>query len=187
MLRPLLDWKVKRLDPAVDCKVYAVWMGMLIGEVARRAGMKPQTVRYYEAMGLLSPIVRSTSGYRSYDSKTLQELGFIRRAQSLGFSLGDVKQILQVARAGRAPCTRVLAIAESHVAELGERIAQLSTLRKQLKRAVQKWRDGGVPADCASTLCGMIVGSAEMMSSQSVSIRSSSPIRRAIPSREELS
>jgi hypothetical protein len=51
MLRCLVDWKVKRVDSAVDCKVYAVWMGMLIGEVARRAGMKPQTVRYYEAIG----------------------------------------------------------------------------------------------------------------------------------------
>ena len=136
-------------------------MGMLIGEIARRAGVKPQTIRYYEALGLLSPVVRSASGYRSYDGRTLEELGFIRKAQSLGFSLDDVKQILEVARAGRAPCARVLAIAEGHLADLDERITQLLELRDDLRRAVKQWRDGGIPARCASTVCGLIADAAE--------------------------
>lgn len=129
---------------------------MLIGELARRACVKPQTVRYYETLGLLSRVERSVSGYRRYGPHALEELQFIRKAQSLGFSLDDVKQILEVARAGRAPCSRVLAIAEGHVVDLGKRIEQLTALRDELARAVKGWKSGGVPSRCASTLCGLI-------------------------------
>jgi DNA-binding transcriptional MerR regulator len=142
-------------------------MAMLIGELARRAGVKAQTVRYYETLGLLSPVQRSASGYRSYSAQALEELQFIRKAQSLGFSLNDVRQILDVARAGRAPCSRVLAIAEKHLVDLEERIAQLSELREDLTRAVNRWRDGRVPERCASTLCGLISEAAEPLSPKS--------------------
>lgn len=138
---------------------------MLIGELARQAGVKPQTIRYYESLGLLSRVERTPSGYRSYRAQTLEELRFIHNAQSLGFSLDDVKQILDVARAGRAPCSRVLAIAERHLADLEQRIAQLSELRDDLSRAVKRWMHGGVPARCASTLCGLITDAAEPVSS----------------------
>ena len=129
---------------------------MLIGELARRAELKAQTIRYYEGLGLLSQPVRSDGGYRRYSEDALAELQFIRKAQSLGFSLDEVKQILDVARAGQAPCSRVLAIAEGHLLDLEKRIQQLTQLRRQLSQAVQSWRDGGIPARCASTLCGLI-------------------------------
>jgi hypothetical protein len=79
----------------------------------------------------------------------------------------DVRQILDVARAGRAPCSRVLAIAEKHLVDLEGRIAQLSELREDLTRAVNRWRDGGVPERCASTLCGLISEAAEPLSPKS--------------------
>jgi DNA-binding transcriptional MerR regulator len=147
---------------------------MLIGELARRAGVKAQTVRYYETLGLLSPVPRSASGYPSYGDQTLEELRFIRNAQSLGFSLDDVRQILDVARAGRPPCSQVLVIAERHVADLHQRIAQLSELRAELTRAVKRWKDGGVPSRCASTLCGSITEAAEPLSRQLPLARGSS-------------
>jgi DNA-binding transcriptional MerR regulator len=131
-------------------------MAMLIGELARQAGVKPQTVRYYESLGLLSPAIRSASGYRRYGPAALEELRFIRKAQSLGFSLDDVRQILQMARAGRPPCSEVLSIAEGHLSELDRRIEQLTHLRDDLGRAVAGWSSGGIPAQCASTLCGLI-------------------------------
>jgi DNA-binding transcriptional MerR regulator len=149
-------------------------MAMLIGELARRAGVKAQTIRYYETLGLLSPVQRSASGYRSYSAQAVEELQFIRKAQSLGFSLDDVRQILDVARAGRLPCSRVLAIAERHLVDLDQRIAQLSELRDDLTRAVNRWKDGGVSERCASTLCGLISEAAEPLSPQSVPMASSS-------------
>lgn len=149
-------------------------MAMLIGELARRAGVKAQTVRYYETLGLLSRVQRSASGYRWYGAQALEELRFIRKAQSLGFSLDDVRQILDVARAGRPPCSRVLAIAEKHLVDLDQRITQLSELRDDLTRAVNRWKDGGVPERCASTLCGLISEAAEPLASQSAAMASSS-------------
>lgn len=136
-------------------------MAIQIGELARRAGVKPQTVRYYESLGLLSRVDRSASGYRRYGPRTLEELQFIRKAQDLGFSLDDVKQILDLARAGRTPCSRVLAIAEGHVADLEQRIEQLTRLRDELARSVKSWKNGGVPSRCGSTLCGLISETAE--------------------------
>jgi DNA-binding transcriptional MerR regulator len=139
---------------------------MLIGELARQAAVKPQTVRYYESLGLLSRVERRASGYRSYDARALEELRFIRKAQSLGFSLDDVRQILDVARAGRAPCARVLTIAEQHLADLQQRITQLCELRDDLARAVKQWRDGGIPQRCAATLCGLINDAADIVPRQ---------------------
>lgn len=101
---------------------------MLIGELARRADVKPQTVRYYESLGLLSRAERTPSGYRRYGPRALEELAFVHKAQSLGFSLEEIKQILDLGRRGRAPCSSVLAIAEGHLASLDRRIKQLSAL-----------------------------------------------------------
>jgi DNA-binding transcriptional MerR regulator len=150
-------------------------MAMLIGELARRAGVKAQTIRYYEGLGLLSRANRSASGYRRYGLEALDELRFIRNAQSLGFSLDDVRQILDVARAGRAPCSRVLLIAEAHVVGLGRRIEQLTRLRDDLRRAVVKWKDGGRPSHCASTLCGLISEAADDSNVRSVLTANPSP------------
>ena len=96
-----------------------------------------------------------------YRAGALEELRFIRKAQSFGFSLDDVGQILQAARAGRPPCSEVLSIAEGHIAELDRRIEQLTQLRSDLRRAVARWRSGGIPAQCASTLCALITEAKE--------------------------
>jgi MerR family copper efflux transcriptional regulator len=146
------------VDLAADCKVYAVGVAMLIGELARRAGVTPQTIRYYESLGVVSHADRSPSGYRRYTPQALEELEFVRKAQSLGFSLEEIKQIVDLGQAGRAPCSSVLAIAERHLETIDQRIAELRELRKELTQAVEKWKDGGVPKECASTLCGLITG-----------------------------
>lgn len=129
---------------------------MLIGELARRAGVRPQTIRYYESLGLLARAERTSSGYRRYGTRALEELTFVHKAQGLGFSLEEIKQILDLGRSGRAPCASVLAIAEGHLAHLDRRIKELRQLQKELTQAVRQWKNGGVPTECASTLCGLI-------------------------------
>jgi DNA-binding transcriptional MerR regulator len=133
----------------------ATW---LIGDLAKRAGVTPQTIRYYERLGLLPRPLRSASGYRRYDERAWRDLAFIKRAQALGFSLEEIKEVLQMARAGRAPCQRVLDLAERHVAELDRRLAELAALRDRLTAALARWKRGGVPAECATSLCGLIAG-----------------------------
>ena len=75
-----------------------------IGEVARRAGVGVETLRFYERAGLLDRPARTEGGYRLYDAETLKTLEFIKRAQSLGFTLAEIKRIIAESRAGQRPC-----------------------------------------------------------------------------------
>lgn len=129
---------------------------MPIGELAKLTGVKPQTIRYYEQVGVLRPPLRASSGYRRYGGGTLDELTFVKRAQALGFSLEEIREILDLGRAGTAPCDRVLSLAREHVGELDARIDALGRLKDEIVNAIEQWEDGGIPANCVSTLCGLM-------------------------------
>jgi DNA-binding transcriptional MerR regulator len=128
--------------------------GLLIGEVARRTGVSAPTIRYYESIGLLSPPHRSEAGYRRYTSATLEELAFVRKAQTLGFSLDEIGEVLRLTRSGEAPCSRVLSIAHQHLAAVTERIARLERFRDQLASELAKW-DGVTEPTCEG-LCRIV-------------------------------
>lgn len=132
--------------------------GLLIGDVAQRAGVSPPTIRYYEEIGLLPSPARSSAGYRRYSDATVDELRFIRKAQMLGFSLGEIGEILKLSRSGKVPCSRVLTLAHQHLAAVDERIHQLRQFRDQLAAEVAKW-DGKNAPTCEG-LC-QIIASAE--------------------------
>lgn len=105
---------------------------MRIGEVAERSGVSTPTIRYYEEVGLLPKPERTTSGYRHYDDSAVARLSFIRAAQSIGFSLGEVREILALREQGEMPCRHVVTLIEHHAAELAERIATLERMRREL-------------------------------------------------------
>lgn len=128
--------------------------GLLIGDVAERAGVAPATIRYYESIGLLKPPARSASGYRRYSEAILEELHFIKKAQALGFSLDQIGEILKLSRSGRTPCSRVLSLAHQHLAAVAERISQLQRFRDHLATELAKW-DGRTAPTC-SGLCQII-------------------------------
>lgn len=128
--------------------------GLLIGEVAQRAGVAAPTVRYYESIGLLKPPARSSSGYRRYSAELVDELRFIRKAQALGFSLDEIGEILKLTRSGRTPCSRVLSLAHQHLAAIDERIRQLQKFRGQRAGQLAKW-DGRTQPTCGG-LCQII-------------------------------
>lgn len=129
---------------------------MRIGDVAKRAGVTPKTIRFYEQSGLLRRAARTSAGYRDYSSSAIDEVLLIRKAQALGFSLEDVREILELARSGTAPCSRVRDVARRHIVDIESRIKLLQRLRTQLNGAVARWRDGGEPEDCAQSFCGLI-------------------------------
>jgi DNA-binding transcriptional MerR regulator len=135
---------------------------MLIGQLADRAGVTPQTIRYYESLGLLQAAERTAGGYRRYATRAIEELLFVRRAQALGFSLDHIKHILALARSGKAPCSRVLEIAESQLAEVEERLVQLNQLRETLSEAIRRWKKGSPSVKCATTLCGLVSDAAKV-------------------------
>ena len=118
-----------------------------IGQVAREAGCKVQTVRYYEQIGLLPPPRRSPGNQRLYMGSDVDRLAFIRHARSLGFSLGSIRDLLSLADQPDQPCEAVDAIARAQRLAVEERIGRLQALKGELDRMIQQC-SGGRIADC---------------------------------------
>jgi MerR family copper efflux transcriptional regulator len=112
---------------------------LLIGQLANLAGVKRDTVRFYERSGLLPKPQRMTSGYRVYDEAALSQVRFIRKAQSLGFSLAEIRRILSLRGQGRATCRCVLAMAEVTLSETESRLKQLREFRDALAMNLKRW------------------------------------------------
>lgn len=125
-----------------------------IGEVSAEAELPVKTIRYYEQIGLLVPTVeRSPSGYRLFDKSVLNRLAFIKRAQSLGLSLKEIKEILQVHDRGELPCGEVKQHLEAKVRAIDEQIKALEMLRSQLQGILQGWQEQPSPERIAHTIC----------------------------------
>ena len=107
---------------------------MRIGELAERAGISAKAIRYYEQIGILTPPARTPSGYRSYDPSALGRLGFVRAAQAVGLTLGEIRQIIAFRDNGQATCTHVTDLLQRHAADLDARIRELQQLRGELRQ-----------------------------------------------------
>ncbi len=129
---------------------------MTIGELARQIGVNVQTIRFYERRQLLPEPPRTQSGYREYGPNELNQLNFVRHAKSLGFSLDEIRQILRTRSQGECPCTDVLAVAEQHLAQISQQIAQLEQFKQQLARAVREWKKAGPQTLPSDAICVLI-------------------------------
>lgn len=105
-----------------------------IGELAKRAGVAIDTVRYYERGELLPPASRLASGYRRYGETELKRLQFIRRAKALGFSLDDIRTLLALSE--QADVAQVKHTASVKLAEVDQRIAELQRVRDGLQALI---------------------------------------------------
>lgn len=112
---------------------------MRIGQLARTAGVSTDTVRYYEKLGLLPAPQRTESGYREYPSAAGHRIRVIRNAVQLGFPLAEVAKFLTVRDSGGAPCRQVRDYARQMVGEIDQRIAQLSSERRDLAAMIRGW------------------------------------------------
>ncbi len=117
---------------------------LTIGRLAREAGVNLETVRYYERRGLLPKPPRSASGYRLFPSVAAQRLRFIRRAQELGFSLKEIRQLLSL-RVSRTTTSRdIRARAEAKIVDIEAKIKSLESMKKTLRK-VTRVCDGCAP------------------------------------------
>jgi MerR family copper efflux transcriptional regulator len=120
---------------------------MRIGELAAVSGVTAKTIRYYEDIGVLDPPARTPSGYRQYTSEATNRLAFIRSAQAVGLSLGEIRGIVALRDRGTTPCGHVLDLITARAADLDRRISELQRLRAELGRLEARAQHLD-PADC---------------------------------------
>lgn len=140
-----------------------------IGEVSRESGIGIEALRFYERSGLLGKPVRSASGYRLYERDVLERLSFIKKAQTLGFTLDEIGRIIKDARSGASPCLEVREIVGRRLVALDERMREMRRYRKELAETLEEWdKVGRAPGN----ICGLI---------ESAEIENSPPAPRVAP------
>ena len=118
-----------------------------IGQLSKRTGVKIPTIRYYEQMGLIDAPERSEGNQRRYTADGLSRLSFIRHSRDLGFSIEDIRGLLELSQHPEKPCHDAHGIAVQHLKNVQDRIAKLRRLERELKR-VSKC-DADNVAECA--------------------------------------
>ena len=121
---------------------------LTIGQVARRAGIGVETVRFYEREGLIEEPSRRQSGYRQFSADVIPRLRIIRRARELGFSLKQIKELLDLRTDPSIACTEVRQRAETKVAEIEQRIEDLARMKRALQALAAECRENRTPSRC---------------------------------------
>jgi DNA-binding transcriptional MerR regulator len=125
--------------------------------VAQRAAVGTKAIRFYEANGVIPRPPRGENGYRLYAPEMVDALRFIKQAQGLGLTLGEIKDIVAIRQGGRAPCAHVHQLLESKAAELDRKLKDLLMLRRRLRQSLAAW---GRTAGRQATVCPHIETSA---------------------------
>lgn len=121
---------------------------MQIGELARATSCRVVTIRYYERAGMLPQPARAANGYRVYGDEHLRRLRFVRRARELGFSLDEVRALLQLVDGGDYTCNDVRKLSIRHLEDVRARLRDLQRLERALADLVQECAGGATP-DCS--------------------------------------
>ncbi|MGH9223828.1 MAG: MerR family DNA-binding protein [Acidimicrobiales bacterium] len=120
---------------------------MRTGELAERAGITPEAVRFYQRVGVLSAPARTASGYRGYDEVAVDRLSFVRAAQAVGLTLGQIRELIAFRDQDEPPCALVLELIQRRSTELGGRIAELKRIKAELDHLAERVRSLR-PEDC---------------------------------------
>lgn len=125
-----------------------------IGLVAKESGVPIKTIRYYEELGLIESSGRTEGGYRLFTSDILARLNFIKRAQSLGMSLSEIKEFLDVHDQGELPCEHIKVKLQDKLAAIDAQIQQLLILKQDLEGLLSGWDK--VPENSEQAICPII-------------------------------
>ena len=129
---------------------------MKVKEIATGAGVKPDTVRFYTRERLLKPTRNPDNNYQQYDAEDLRRLRFARKARQLGFSLPEIRQILQQADDHRSPCPLVRDLFQQRLAEVEAEITELQQLRNRMTAALAAWQEMPDGTPDGHTICRLI-------------------------------
>ncbi|MCK0716347.1 MerR family DNA-binding protein [Chromohalobacter sarecensis] len=129
---------------------------MKVSDLARATDVTGETVRHYTREGLLHPQRDPDNGYQLYDADDLNRLRFIQRARTLGFSLREVREILEHADHGDSPCPMVRDLLAERLPEIQARIRELQALATRMEHALSSWRDMPDGTPDGHSLCRLI-------------------------------
>ncbi|WP_448658232.1 MerR family transcriptional regulator [Sphingomonas sp. CJ99] len=115
-----------------------------IGRLAQATGVKVETIRYYERAGLIAPPARTSGNYRAYGAADLARLRFVRRTRDLGFTLEEVRAMLDLAVQRDRSCATIDTIAAEHLKEVDRKIADLQGLRRELSTIIASCAGGSI-------------------------------------------
>jgi len=121
---------------------------LTIGQLAKRVNVNIETIRYYERRGLLPAPPRNESGHRQYSDEAVQRTDFIKRAQSLGFSLNEISELLTLRVEPGKTCSDVKARVEAKMADVENRIVELIRMREALERLSKRCTGSGPVSRC---------------------------------------
>lgn len=119
-----------------------------IGDIARRAEVGVETIRYYERQGLLAEPERRPSGYRQYDESVISRLQFIRRTKELGFTLMEIKELLGFWFGSETRCLHVRQRAEQKVVDIRDKIQSLQKMQSSLEQIISQCEHHNSVEDC---------------------------------------
>lgn len=119
--------------------------GLQRGELARRTGCNLETIRYYEKIGLLTEPPRSANSYRVYDETHVSRLRFILRGRELGFTIEDIRGLMDLVDSGNQTCAEVKARTEHHLTDVRAKIADLKRIESILARTAAQCSGEAVP------------------------------------------
>ena len=123
-------------------------MGLRIGEVAERGGVNLQTIRYYEREKLLPDPPRLASGYRVYPDQTVRRVRFIKRAQEIGFTLAEIRELLAIRIDSGRDSAEVRALANAKINDIEEKIQTLHRIKEALGRITERCSGCGPASEC---------------------------------------
>lgn len=119
-----------------------------IGQVAQATGLTVEAIRYYERIGLIHEAPRTASGYRQFDPGVVHRLGFVQRAQDLGFSLDEIRELLELSASPEAPAAQVRELAQAKLAEIEAKLTDLTQIRDALRAVSSACRGEGPASEC---------------------------------------
>ncbi len=114
-------------------------INLKIGELAKQTGLAVGTLRYYSDLKLLQPAHRANNGYRYYSQDASQQVEFIKKAQAIGFTLEEIKQILDVRDLGEKPCALVQSLLDSKIEQIQIQIRRMSLFKAELEEYRTVW------------------------------------------------
>ncbi len=118
-----------------------------VAEVADRTHVTPATIRYYTRVGLLHPGRQPDNGYRNFSSEDVRKVLFIRKAQSLGLTISDIRAVLETVDQGEEPCAQVKRLVERRLDDVKVRIAELQATESNIIQALNLWQGSSNEAD----------------------------------------